>query len=154
MGIGLALVKELVMLQKWEISVQSRNKGGTKFIITIPVEESNGEEKQHYSLVEEEMKETGVSDFSPGGRAEPRYETVAEEAEKLDENNPTEKKPSILIVEDSPDVRKDISDLLNPEYKVIQCKDSESGIKSEESWISRFDFKRYYDAWYGRSGVL
>ncbi len=129
-GIGLALVKELVMLQKWEISVQSRNKGGTKFIITIPVEESNGEEKQHYGSVEEEMKEMGVSDFTPGGGAEPHYETVAEEAEILDENNPKEKKPSILIVEDSPDVRKYISDLLNPEYKVIQCKDSESGIKS------------------------
>lgn len=125
-GIGLALVKELVLLQKWEISVHNGSNGGSKFIITIPVEEALQKGKQqgsNFAFVAEDIE---VSDVIQGIEAEP----ISEDVETSETNNISAQKFSVLIVEDSPDVRKYISDLLNPEYKVIQSEDAESGIKS------------------------
>ncbi len=125
-GIGLALVKELVMLQKWDVNVKNGSNGGTKFTITIPVEESFRGEEQEDINAAFKRDVMDVSELVPGMEADP----LSDKSEASEKNSPSAQKPSILIVEDSPDVRKYISDLLNPEYKVIQCEDAESGIKS------------------------
>ena len=45
-GIGLALVKELIDLHKWEIDVQSQEEKGLSFILKIPLWDSYLDDNQ------------------------------------------------------------------------------------------------------------
>ena len=123
-GIGLALVKEFVELHKWNISVDSEKDKGTEFKIQIPlwVDYLNEDEKiQTESLSDSEsialnkIKEEKY--FEPSTR-------IIKQDEFADANN----KPSILIVDDSEDVRKYLSGLLESIYKISEAKNGEVGI--------------------------
>src|SRR5690606_11666289 len=48
-GIGLALVKELAALHKWEVNVQSSEGEGTEFVLTIPLKNNHSEHSDKLS---------------------------------------------------------------------------------------------------------
>jgi signal transduction histidine kinase/DNA-binding response OmpR family regulator/sugar lactone lactonase YvrE len=125
-GIGLALVKEFVDLHKWKISVDSEQGKGTEFNIQIPIwdEYLNDNEK----IQSESMSDIGIVDlkkineekhFEPSTPGIKQYKTP-------DANN----KSSILIVDDSEDVRKYLSGLLESIYKISEAENGEEGIVS------------------------
>ena len=118
-GIGLALVKELVSLHNWNISLRSKEGEGTTFTLQIPLEKSDEVETQKEEKSVEKSaykKKQEISDLV-------EYEN---EPEIIKEKN---EKPSVLFVEDSPDVRSYVNDLLKPGYKVLLAENAEKGIE-------------------------
>ncbi|NWG28717.1 MAG: helix-turn-helix domain-containing protein [Ignavibacteriaceae bacterium] len=120
-GIGLALVKELVSLHNWDISVNSREGDGTVFILKIPLEkiEEAQDEKLISPLKESPDKKLEVVPLSGDD----------EFISGIEEKSEAESKPLILFVEDSPDVRSYVYDLLQPDYKVLLAERAEVGIE-------------------------
>ncbi len=127
-GIGLALVKELIDLHKWNISVKSELYKGTEFILFIP---TGNEYLEEIEKVYEKV---------------PEFETIISKANNsFDEKeldirntgllkresiqNDLVKKLSILIVEDSSDVRIYLTDLLKSCYNLIEAENGEAGLK-------------------------
>lgn len=121
-GIGLALVKELVELHKWNISVDSKPGKGTEFKLTIPLDDD-------YLNEEEKEKNESAYNFN---------ETVSEKAKQYASRNNGKKelselikengKPAVLIVDDSEDVRKYLTGLLKNEYDIFIASNGEEGI--------------------------
>ncbi len=119
-GIGLALVKELVTLHKWDLSVQSKEGEGSKFTLTLPLE--NGSE-----IVKEDINPSLT-----------KIETVKSKSLSLDDYEPVPKenssekklneKPVILFVEDSQDVRDYVFDLFKHDYRVLLAEKARDGI--------------------------
>lgn len=110
-GIGLALVKELVDLHRGNIFVTSKPGKGTKFTIRLP----------YYSTLHEKQAETEVI-----------YDTEITEEETPEkcgeETNQDQLYPKImLIVEDNADVRKFIAGHFNTTFKIVEAKNGEEG---------------------------
>jgi signal transduction histidine kinase/ligand-binding sensor domain-containing protein/DNA-binding response OmpR family regulator len=117
-GIGLALVKELVLLHKWDISVNSLEGEGTEFLITIPLQteiQSSHLEKQKDNLNEVIFKNPSALDD----------ELVTEETDTERQNG----KSLILFVEDTADVRNYVNDILKEDYNILLAADAEAGLK-------------------------
>ncbi len=119
-GIGLALVKELCELHKWDINVSSKRGIGTKFILQIPLGDhfNKNENNTSEKVINEELFNFKV--------AEPTLQRKIEQNDK----EIKEGKPTILIVEDSKDVRTYLVDLLGEQYYLIQASNGREGIKS------------------------
>jgi len=135
-GIGLSLVKELVDLHKWEINIESEISKGTTFTLTIPLSDSylTNEQKINNELNTGDIL-VDQQNFT-GNRINKTYlnntidnENIIE-AEKVLPNKSISKnhKPSILVVEDSTDVREYIFSLLNNDYNIIQAENAEDGM--------------------------
>ncbi len=138
-GIGLALVKELVELHKWKIYVQSIFDKGTEFTLLIPVgdyleENEKVYEKNNISKKSEVNKEISNLLISNGHNRKTPVLPVT--------TNILDKKVSILIVEDSSDVRTYLSGLLkldftklkndfqhNVQLKITEAENGKEGLK-------------------------
>ena len=107
-------------LHSWDISVESKEEEGTAFTLRIPLEktlelddekiipsfkESEDEEFEDVSLLSDEENKVESDETEPAGN------------------------PVILFVEDSPDVRSYVNDLLKPDYKVLLAERAEKGIE-------------------------
>lgn len=122
-GIGLALVKELVELHKWSISVSSKEKEGTKFTLRIPLYDYLTENaKAGEQIPQEEQTVTAKKYYENIHTNKNKYSEKAEQS--------FEGKPTILIVEDSADVRKYLIDLLKESYILLEAKDGDEGIET------------------------
>jgi signal transduction histidine kinase/DNA-binding response OmpR family regulator len=107
-GIGLALVKELVNLHKGDIIVTSKPGKGTKFTIRIPY--NLRQETQFVNSVTYDSQEAELS--------------MLNEEEMLAENNNT---GVMLIVEDNADVRQFIRSHFNAFYRILTASNGEEG---------------------------
>jgi signal transduction histidine kinase/AraC-like DNA-binding protein len=122
-GLGLALTKELVMLQHGTISVKSKKGKGTTFTIEIPLG------KDH--LTTDEIKSQDTSGYShennflfPDLFPAENVGTV-EEAE----NNIQSKGSTVLVVEDNPELREFLKLHLNKNYEVIEADNGITGLQ-------------------------
>ncbi len=120
-GIGLSLVKEFIDLHKWQISVQSEFGKGTEFKIDIPF----GEE---YLNEDEKVITEYVSDSDITNETEKFITQVSTKQEHLEIISKNKK--SILIVDDSEDVRKYLDGLLRDEFLVLEAENGIQGIKT------------------------
>ncbi|MBI5662585.1 MAG: helix-turn-helix domain-containing protein [Ignavibacterium album] len=111
-GIGLALVKELISINQWEIKVESKINKGTKFTIKIPL--TNEEYNQIFS-----DEKTGLAEED---------ELIIDSSEGNDIYLNEKEKPSILFIDDSEDVRLYVSFLLKPLYNLFVCSNAKAGI--------------------------
>jgi signal transduction histidine kinase/DNA-binding response OmpR family regulator len=113
-GIGLALVKELVNLMKGQIRAESIEGKGSNFLVTIPFELAEAQDKDRDSLKID---------------IESTHENMAIEEEKAIKS--TEKKliksPAVLVVEDNADLRHFILEFLSDQYTVLQAKNGMIG---------------------------
>jgi len=123
-GIGLALVKELVDLHKWEIEVQSELGKGTVFYLRIPLSESYLTETEKVSDEGKKESDTLIEAYSDADNFEKEVEQEIEEKQRL-----LDAKPLILVVEDSEDVRSYLTGLLKNDYRINEAADGEDGIK-------------------------
>ncbi len=118
-GIGLALVKELVNLLSWNISVMSKENEGTKFILKIPVETIN-----------QTLAEQDVDNLLQRIAAQNLKPVSEEQSEiSIEESGTDKNKPTVLIVEDSTDTRNFISDLLQHDYTILSSPTADEGIE-------------------------
>jgi signal transduction histidine kinase/ligand-binding sensor domain-containing protein/DNA-binding response OmpR family regulator len=121
-GIGLALAKNLILINKGEIVVSSERDRGTEFIVFLPLGES------HFSVDEkvygEEIDETNPSVNDSVVNYFPDHATT-----DSDDNSiiPTDNKDAalILVVEDNDEMRYFIKSNLERKYRVI---DAENGL--------------------------
>ncbi|MBK7629955.1 MAG: response regulator [Ignavibacteriales bacterium] len=129
-GIGLSLVKELVDLHEWKIYVHSRLGSGTEFIIQIPLDDNYLNDFQKF------MDVNKSNDVNSTKSSEEHFVEIIES--NINEIQKSEKvsnkklehleNSTILIVEDSEDVRIFLKDILKEDYNLIISENGERGL--------------------------
>jgi signal transduction histidine kinase/ligand-binding sensor domain-containing protein/DNA-binding response OmpR family regulator len=134
-GIGLALVKELVDLHKWEINVDSELGKGTEFNLKIPLWDSylNGNEKVSEAITDKLIGETYKHEKESAEDSDLFEKEI--EQEIIEKKKLLGDKPSILIVEDSEDVRSYLNSLLKSDYRIYEAVNGEDGVKKTSELI-------------------
>lgn len=126
-GIGLALVKELVDLHKWKITVESGEGNGANFKLMIPLTDDYLNESEKVS--DESSIDISIEDqnkISTTQHSDQNIELNNAKIEKITQEN----KASLLIVEDSDDLRNYLSSLLKNDYVISEAANGEEGIKT------------------------
>jgi signal transduction histidine kinase/ligand-binding sensor domain-containing protein/AraC-like DNA-binding protein len=121
-GIGLALTKELVELHKGKIEVESEEGKGSTFRLIFPF---GKEHLKPEEICEEEIEKS--KEYEKGRLIPELDEFLEKKVEQMVDVELSEK-PSLLIVEDNPDVRKYISMILENHYQIFEAKDGEEGL--------------------------
>lgn len=119
LGIGLALVKELVELHEGHITVTSQQGKGTKFVVFL-------EKAIHGKPT---FKGTNTEYFSARQELLSESERIAfNSRRKVDLTQPQRTKGQILIVEDHPEIRQYIKELLESDYAVLEAGDGKEAL--------------------------
>ncbi len=113
-GIGLAFVKELVMLHKGTIKAESEPNGWTLFLIEIPIGKKDFLDSE---ILEKNNKQPTLTK----GENKPTEHTPP-----LTERN--KNLPILLIVEDHKDLRIFLKNTFENQYKIITAKNGQEGI--------------------------
>lgn len=127
-GIGLALTKELILLMKGSINVESVENKGTTFTLVLPItnEAPKGDPERptsgNYSWIE---KEYPISNVDTEQQTTNNEQRITKTDALL---TSTEQKPSLLIVEDSPDVVEYLTSCLEEEYHLEVSENGQIGI--------------------------
>ncbi len=122
-GVGLSLTRDLVMLHKGTIAVESEEGRGTTFTVTLPL----GSEH----LLPEEISDAPTTMVDGTATAPELSDTVLLANTPYDPARARIKdKPSLLIVEDNHDVRTYVASTLDHDFRVIQSVDGEEGISA------------------------
>ena len=118
-GIGLALVKELVTHYKGKISVTSKNDEWTKFRVALPVlfQENNSDAEEEV-LFEKEYVQASINTFGkqPVNKLESSYVN-------------TKKSNLLLLIDDNREVLLYLTSLLKSKYDIITAENGKDGIK-------------------------
>lgn len=118
-GIGLALTRELVLLHKGQIQVESEEGRGTCFSFTFFVENLSVNPQSAPSIPPEDKKAPKL----------PAEATLLSEKPKMAELLGGSERQVILIVEDNPDVRQYIRDQLSETYQVMEAGNGKQGLE-------------------------
>ena len=129
-GIGLSLVRDLVLLHHGTISVESEEGQGTAFIVTIPIAKSAFalEEIDAESVMEVENLERGelpVTDMD--GAQDSQSLSVHDDAEE--ETPISERQYTLLIVEDNEDLLQLMVKLLEREYVIYTAANGREAVE-------------------------
>jgi signal transduction histidine kinase/DNA-binding response OmpR family regulator len=119
-GVGLSLTKELVELHKGKILVDSEEGKGSTFKIVLPLGKDHLLPNEIVEIKKEKEKIIPGFDSS--------FDEAIKNTVTIDsfENLST---PSLLIIEDNPDLRKYVTKVLTDYYKVYEACDGEEGFK-------------------------
>lgn len=121
-GIGLALVKSLVLLHKGNISIYSEREMGTDMIVSLPLDSSLFDEADFMK-----QKET-----MPEGTQSATEEAAPTDIKDMEDEYVSSNKKKILIVEDNDDLRILIAESLSDEFQVLQAGDGIEALKLME----------------------
>lgn len=124
-GIGLALVKSLVLLHKGSISIYSERDKGTDMVVCLPMEK-------------EVFSEADFAKRQPDTTTEEAADTTENETKEAMQTMTEVERPPVsarklLIVEDNADLRALIAESLSDEFKVMQAGDGIEALKQMES---------------------
>jgi len=130
-GIGLALVKELVELQRGDIRVSSRIGAGTTFDIRLPVLPAEAEPQVPAPLIFPESLVMALADNEI-----PVPDNALADAADLSPAHPRKEKLELLIIEDNSDMRAYIRNCLHAsKYYISEASDGEEGIQKARAII-------------------
>lgn len=144
-GIGLALVRELVRAHQGEVKARSTPGKGTTMLVRLPLgaPDQPGESPQPVSP--EEALETGdTEELTPRNqwlrslyrRAELYARVTSLRRSTVNVSIPRNKKlPSVLIVDDEPDMLQFLEQQLSDEYHVIEAADGEQAITLAKQFL-------------------
>lgn len=125
-GLGLALVKEMTERMAGQVEVESRLGEGTTMRVVLPL-----------SAHEEGFRDRGAcSDEDSLERLHRLAEyrgglTLEEDSEgpEITGTDDSDSRPTVLVVEDEPDMRRYLVDILREEYRVMEAKTGRAGLK-------------------------
>lgn len=118
-GIGLSLTRNLIELLKGTITIESAPDKGTKVLISLPYDAAKMEDSTPDKVEQRHQNE----DYGNNAEEE-REQTPFENA-----------KPTLLIVEDNPDVQTYLNKELGKEYTLIQEYDGRKGLEAAIKFI-------------------
>ncbi len=107
-GIGLALVKELVDLYKGTIEMILEN-SKLSFIVNLPLSEAN----ENAIIIPPKATVENI----------------------LNENNPEAELPILLLVDDNTEIRNILKDIFKSDYKVLEAQDGKEALKTAQKEI-------------------
>jgi len=120
-GVGLALVKELVALHKGTIHVKSTS-AWTTFSVILPVNKAAFKENEITN---------NQNDLTEPQCAHQTTSAITYEKEDLKyiENNNNEERPILLLADDNADIRAYVGNLFKDTYEIVLAKNGEEGIE-------------------------
>jgi signal transduction histidine kinase len=144
-GIGLALVKELVEIQGGKVSVQSQEGRGTIFEVVLPYQKAEPVQTPAAA----EMPEAAAGSHTDGGtitsqewlanlyrRAElfPALTPVQESLRPLDAGR-NGSRPTILVADDEPDMLRFLKSQLQSHYQVLEAVDGQQAVEKASQFL-------------------
>ncbi|WP_111685602.1 ATP-binding protein [Winogradskyella tangerina] len=120
-GIGLALTKELIELQKGNISVDSTKGVGTTFKVRLPI--NLNFLPQELSIISKKEEKSEKTEDLDNNLSTP----INNDPQNSNSNPIDSDTASVLLVEDNQDLQSYISDIFNETYSVLLAKDGEQG---------------------------
>ncbi len=115
-GIGLSLVKELIELHQGNIQVNSQPGEGSEFTVTLPQDPKAYEGKENTEFI---LNDSPVKEVPSQEESDPASGNTAESEEAI----------SVLIVEDNPELRNFLCDILSDTYHVIEATNGQEGLE-------------------------
>jgi signal transduction histidine kinase/ligand-binding sensor domain-containing protein/DNA-binding NarL/FixJ family response regulator len=130
-GIGLSLTKELVELHKGKIEVESEEGKGSTFRVFFPLGKSHLKKEEICEDVKCKMKDKDEDKDRDKDEDELSIllKNRVQKADFAFEHFEVETLPSLLIVEDNPDVRKYVRMILEDYYAISEAVDGEDGLQ-------------------------
>lgn len=128
-GIGLSLVKELIELHQGSIEVNSQVGVGSKFTVALPLDRKAYEGSSNTEFILNDGSTVAVEADNETSTLHPVEEMPQEETGTEGETTGTAP-VSILIVEDNPELKDFLKDILSGTYKVIEAANGEEGLKA------------------------
>lgn len=116
MGIGLSIAKEIIVLHHGKIEVESQDIGA-KFIISLPKTNQKPDNTEYTYEINRELK-LKINESFPDI---PIIEMPSES-----------KKANILVIDDNPDVREIIKEVLSSAYRIIEAKNGLDALQKME----------------------
>ena len=130
-GLGMALSKELVEMHGGMIALDSELGKGSTFSITLPLTEvptdvllPSGDEKHEGFPIKSDATSRRYQRFSDQMVCDTSWTGQKRLAEPISPNS-----PKVLVVDDTPEVRITVAELLSDEYGVLQGQDGEEGFE-------------------------
>lgn len=116
-GIGLALTKVFVEMHGGAIQVKSDLGVGSEFIVSLPIRRIEGEIMKSATIA------SCTTDPVELAEIEDNLEQVGEDT------------PTILVIDDNPDICVLVKNILSSEYKVIQAMNGDQGIRLATRYV-------------------
>lgn len=135
-GIGLALAKAFAELHGGSLTVESQLGRGTEFTLAIPVNHIAENAATTSSTITADTVEGELRTIEPITPETPPAPDVPQAHEATgDVENPEQKLPLLLVIDDSRDILILISSLLQSDFRVITATDGAEGVRMAAKYV-------------------